>query len=131
MSDSSLAVTFLGVISGCLLIIAVTLVVMAVALCWSLAQLHARLQEADDALRHAQVSLQQADQFFTRVNRVSRHAETAFEQFWAAAWEAWTHLGSWGQRIKTFWGGHVGNGARAESRRHHRQGTRTRRRVVG
>lgn len=131
MSESSLAVSFLGVISGCLLVMAVTMVLMAVAFCRALRKLEAKLHDADDALRHARSSLRHVDRFFSRADRVSRHAETALDQVWATALEAWAHLGRLGEHVKALWGHHVGNGARAESRPHHRRWTGTRRRVVG
>jgi len=132
MAENSLTVSFLGVISGCLLIMAVTMVLMAVVFCRTLGRLEAKLQDADETLRHARSSLRHVDQFFSRADRVSRHAETVLDQAWAAALEAWAHLGRLGEQIKGFWSGrHGDNGARAESRPHHRRWTGTRRRVGG
>jgi hypothetical protein len=76
--------------------------------------------------------LRHMDHVFGRADRVSRHAETTLDQVWAIALEAWAHVSRLGQHMKGLWGGHhVGNGARAASRPHHRRWTGTRRRVGG
>ena len=107
MSETSIFLTMLGVITVCCLAVTVTLARTA----W----------DVRGTLREARRSLRDARRLIVRADRVSRDVERLAHRACEIAASALERMARWPGRARgLFSGEHVGNGAGVEPRRHHR-----------
>lgn len=109
MTDASLMVLLLGVISVCLMVMTVTLVVTA--------------RDVRRTLRRMHVTLTEAHQVLARTRRITRHVDAVVQKGCAVALQVLDPVLALKDRAQAFLeahvGNHAGNGARSEPRRRH------------
>ena len=119
MTDASLAVLFLGLITACFVTLAITALCVARDVPRTLRHVNEVLPHADQALNEASHALHQARQLFAKANRASRDVETVVRETCDTALEALSRIARWRERAEGFLKEHFGNGSGADPRRHH------------
>ena len=121
MPESTSAIILLCLVSLCLLAMTVTMVVTAREFRETLRRLNAILPGADDAVQEARQSLREMHQLLARVNTASRKVEAVVHDACEAVSGTIGQVARWRRTARTFLKEHLGNGAGADPRRHHRR----------
>ncbi len=118
---SSLPVILLLLASLCFLAMTVTMVLTAREFRETLRKFNAILPGADHALQEARQSLREMHQLLARVNTASRKVEAVVHDACEVVSGTIGQVARWRRTAQTFLKTHVGNGAGADPRRHHRR----------
>lgn len=119
MPESLPVIMLLGIITCCLVTLAITAVVSAREFRETLRGINALLPRAGQTLDEAHRSFQQVRQLLTKANRVTQATETVVHETCDAVAGTLSRFKSWKERAQAFLKEHVGNGAGADPRRHH------------
>ena len=121
MPESTSAIILLCLVSLCLLAMTVTMAWTAREFRQTLRRLNVMLPRADRALHDAGRSFHQARQLLVHANRATRRIEGAVRLACDTTLDTVHHVALWKRRLQGFLHEHAGNGAGADSRRHHRR----------
>ncbi|MBI3321856.1 MAG: hypothetical protein HYZ91_06280 [Candidatus Omnitrophica bacterium] len=121
MSDSSLAIILLGVLTGCLVAITFTIWLTARELRQTLRHVNRVFPQADRALREARRSLHGVHEILTRANRSAHDVERVIRRACETVSGVLERVAAFPHRAQEFLSGQFGNGAGAEPRQHHRR----------
>lgn len=121
MPEPALVIVLLAVAVACLVAVVTTALLTARDFRRTLHRINGMLPEADRALREARRSLEGARQLLARADTASRRVEGVVHDACDAVSGTLSQVTLWRKRASRFLKEHVGNGAGADPRRHHRR----------
>ena len=121
MGEAGWVIVLLGVLSGCALVITVTMVVVACDVRRTLQHLNATLPECQAAVRQLHRSLAKAQRILTMVEQRTQQVDAVVERVAGTAGEFVNRLLTWKEQAKTFLGGRFGNGVGLGPHRRYRK----------
>ena len=121
MTESAWPVMLLGVMTGCLAMITITIVLTTRDLRQTLRRVETALPLADQTLRDLHRSLRSVRRMLTRADRLTSHVEAVVDHMCDAAQVSLDRFMGWKTYVQTLFKGVFENGAGAEPRSHHRR----------
>lgn len=119
MSESSLAVILLGVITAGFIALVIIVQSTARDLRRTLRRVNEMLPQAGRTLHEARGAFHQARQLIARTNHAAKDVEAVVRETCDTMLDALNRIALWRERAQGFLKEHFGNGAGADPRRHH------------
>ena len=121
MSETSLIVVLLGLISICMVVLTAVLSMTARDMRRTLRRVNTMLPRCDEAIRDLHHAMGQVHQVLKQATQITRHVETVVSKACTAALDVIDPVLTWKGRAETFFAERFGNGARSGPRRHDRR----------
>ena len=121
MSETSLVVVLLGLISACMVAITTVFTITARDVRRTLRRVNMMLPRCDEAIRDFHHAMGQAHQVLRQATQITRHVDAVVSKVCTAALDVIEPVLHWKGRAHAFFAERFGNGARAGPRRHDRK----------
>ena len=121
MSETSLIVVLLGLITICMVALTTVLSMTARDVRRTLRRINAMLPRCDEAIRDFHHAMGQAHQVLRQATQITKYVEAVVSKTCTAALEVIEPVLTWKGRAEAFFIERFGNGARSGPRRHDRK----------